>query len=68
MMKTEGIKDILIKMEKSMEQEDIYQNKIAIYMKAIIKMIVNMVMEDKFMRVDKYAQDLFIIHNEFCKI
>ena len=26
MMKMEGIKDKLIKMEKSMEQEDIYQN------------------------------------------
>ncbi len=63
-----GIKDLLIKMERSMEQEDLFQNKIAIYMKANIKMIVNTVMEDKYMRMDKYAQDLFIICNEFCKI
>ena len=60
--------DKLTKMEKSMEQEDLFQNKIAIYMKANIKMIVNTVMEDKYMRMDKYAQDLFIICNEFCKI
>ena len=64
----EVIKDMLIKMEKSMEQEDTYQNKIAIYMKANIKMIVNMDTEDKFMRMDKYAQNLFIIYNEFRKI
>ena len=63
-----GIKDLLIKMERSMEQEDLFQNKIAIYMKANIKTIVNTVMEDKYMRMDKYAQDLFIICNEFRKI